>query len=80
MSIVKSDNDKMPDEAIEDRANTYQGMMDMGYVYGLPISLGIVMFIALILMGVGLFNPMTWIISFLTWLGVLGFSKTFFVH
>lgn len=57
---------------------TYKGMMHFGYVYGLPISAAITMFFVLLLMQVGI--PVSLILSFFTWLGVLGISKTFFVH
>ncbi|NNU16205.1 hypothetical protein HK107_07715 [Parvularcula sp. ZS-1/3] len=80
MSIVKNETDKMPDEAIENRAKTYQGMMDFAYIWGLPLATGIVMLFTLLLLGVGVFNPLTWVISFFTFLGVMAFSKAFFVH
>ena len=78
MSIVKSDNDKMPEEAIENRTRTYEGMMKTGYIWGLPICLAIVMFLTLLLLDVNWFLSL--VIAFFTWLGVLAFSKTFFVH
>lgn len=80
MSIVKNENDKLPADMVDDRVATYQGMMNLGYTLGLPLSLGIVMLIALVLLGVSIFNPLTWIVSILTGLGVLGIAKTFFVH
>lgn len=78
MSIERNPNDKLSDELVENRAKTYERMMTIGYVWGLPIVLAIVMFLALILLDVGLFT--SFIIGIFTWLGVLGLSKTFFVH
>ncbi|GGY38269.1 hypothetical protein [Parvularcula lutaonensis] len=78
MSIVKSDTDKMPDDVIESRAKTYEGLMTFAYVWGLPIVLAIVMFLTLLLRDVGFLTSL--IISFFTFLGVMAFSKTFFVH
>jgi hypothetical protein len=78
MTITKNPNDQLPEETVEHRGRTYQNMMQIGYVWGLPITLGIVMFLTLLLMGESFFLSL--ILAFFTWLGVLGFSKTFFVH
>ncbi|MCQ8185392.1 hypothetical protein [Parvularcula maris] len=78
MHIEKNPNDQLPAQTVENRGKTYQRMMDIGYVWGLPITLAIVMFLTLLLMDTNWFLSL--IISFFTWLGVLGFSKTFFVH
>jgi hypothetical protein len=78
MDLAKKDTDKLPDDMIEHRASTYQTLMNVGYVWGLPIVLAIVMFLTLLLLNVGGFTSL--IIAFFTWLGVLGLSKTFFVH
>lgn len=80
MDLTKNPNDKLPEDTVQGRVSTYEGMMRIGYVWGLPIVLAIVMFLTLLLLDVGIGNPVTWIVTFLTWLGVLGFSKTFFVH
>lgn len=63
---------------LEQHSGTYQSMMDMGFNVGLPVGGAVTMFVALVLMGAGLFLPL--FISFLTWLGLLGVLKTFFSH
>jgi hypothetical protein len=78
MSIVKNENDKLPEQTVENRSRTYQTMMRIGYVWGLPIALAIVMFLTLLLLDKNFFLSL--VLAFFTWLGVLGFSKTFFVH
>lgn len=78
MDLTKNENDKLPDETIETRAHTYQGMMTLGYTVFLPVVLAIVMFITLLMLDVGVVTNI--FLSFLTWLGVLGIAKTFFVH
>ena len=61
-----------------DHSHVYHNMMRWGFGIGLPLGCAIVMLISLLLLGTN------WLVavflSFLTWLGVLGFAKTFFVH
>lgn len=78
MDLTRNDQDQLPEDAIEARASTYKGIMDFGYTLLLPVVLAVVMFITLLLRDVGLFPNL--VISFLTYLGVLGIAKTFFVH
>ncbi|MEM9235049.1 MAG: hypothetical protein AAGA69_12525 [Pseudomonadota bacterium] len=60
------------------KRNLYEGMMSFGFAVGLPVGGAITMFIALLLMQVGI--PVSFILSFFTWLGLYGIAKTFFVH
>lgn len=62
----------------ENNQRMYKGMMDFGFVWGLPLGGAITIFVALLLMGVGVFTTLP--ITFFTWLGLLGISKSFFVH
>jgi hypothetical protein len=78
MDMSKNEKDQLPEDAIENRAKTYSNLMTMGYVVGLPVALAIVMFLTLLLLETNFFLSL--ILAFFTWLGVLGFSKTFFVH
>ena len=60
-----------------DHSHVYHNMMRVGFGVGLPVGSAVTMFVALLLMDTN------WIVatflSFLTWLGVYGFAKTFFV-
>ncbi|MEE4212105.1 MAG: hypothetical protein V2I43_22900 [Parvularcula sp.] len=76
--MTKNETDQLPAETIHHRASFYSRMMSIGYVWFLPAVLAIVMFIGLLLRDVNGFTAL--VIAFFTWLGVLGLSKTFFVH
>ncbi len=70
--------DHFPPETVEEHRSTYQTMMDVTFGIGLPVGGAAVMLVALWLMDVNL--VLAFILSFFTWLGLLGFAKTFFVH
>ena len=78
MGIVRNDNDQLPAEAVDARAKTYENMMNLGYLLGLPISLAIVMIVTLLMLGHGAI--ITVFIGLLTGLGVYTFVKLFLVH
>lgn len=79
MSILDEPNPEAEgNRTAEDHRSTYQAMMDFGFTVGLPVSLGITMFFIILLLGEGILAGIFF--GFLTWLGVLGISKTFFVH
>ncbi|WP_031551800.1 hypothetical protein [Parvularcula oceani] len=61
-----------------DHSRTYQNMMRVGFAVGLPVGVAIAMFVILLLLGTNFIVSL--FLAFLTWLGVYGFSKTFFVH
>ena len=56
----------------------YKGMMSFGFGVGLPVGGAIAMFVALLLLDAGIFVSL--FLSFLTWLGLYGISKSFFMH
>ena len=60
------------------QAETYHSMMQAGYTIFLPVVLAFVMFITLVLLDANFFANL--VVSFFTYLGVLGIAKTFFVH
>ena len=63
---------------VADHAKVYQNMMDKGFFLGLPVGSAAAMFVALLLLGVSFIVSL--FLAFLTWLGMLGFAKTFFAH
>jgi hypothetical protein len=65
-------------EHTADHSHVYHNMMRVGFTLGLPIGTGIAMFVTLLLLGENILVAV--FLAFLTWLGVLGFSKAFFVH
>lgn len=67
-----------PARTLESQKQLYKSVMDFTMTAGLPIGLAIAMFVALLLMQVGI--PVSLFLSFMTWLGVLAFSKMFLVH
>lgn len=60
-----------------DHSHVYHNMMRIGFAIGLPVGSAIAMFVALLLMDVN--GIVALFLSFLTWLGVYGFAKMFFV-
>lgn len=56
----------------------YKGMMDFGFIVGLPVGGAIAMLVATLLMDAGLI--VSFFVSFLTWLGLYAISKSFFIH
>ena len=60
-----------------DHSHVYHNMMRIGFGVGLPVGCAIAMFVALLLMSVN--GLVAFFLSFLTWLAVYGFAKTFFV-
>jgi len=78
MSIVRNENDKLPEDLVAEREAGYTAMMNVGYKIGMPISLGIVMALALVMTGTGLL--MATFLGVLTGLGVLAFVKLFLIH
>lgn len=63
---------------MDQHQGTYQFMMKFGFEVGLPVGGAIALFVALLLMDAGLI--VSFFLSFLAWLGLLGIAKTFFVH
>lgn len=78
MSIERNENDKLPEDMVDNRARTYTRFMDLSYAWFGPIILAFVMVIFLWQLEVGILTIA--LISFLTFLGVRGIAKTFFVH
>ena len=78
MSIVKNETDQLPADLIESRARTYTQFMALSYSWFGPIILGFVMVVFLWLLDVNLLTA--FFLGFLTFLGVKGIAKTFFVH
>ncbi|MEM9809951.1 MAG: hypothetical protein AAF788_01885 [Pseudomonadota bacterium] len=78
MHIAPNDSDQLPEETITSRVNTYGGMMHFGYVWFLPLVLAFVMIITVLMLKGGILTAIG--VGFLTFLGVLAISKTFFVH
>lgn len=78
MSIVKNETDQLPDELVEERTKTYTTMMNVGYLLLAPITLGVVMMISLLMLGVGLGT--SFFLGALAGLGVYTFAKVFLVH
>ncbi|MBB4657651.1 hypothetical protein [Parvularcula dongshanensis] len=79
MSVLDEPNPEAEGNRTEvDHGKTYHNMMRFGFASGLPIATGIVMFVILLLLGTNFLVSL--FLAFLTWLGVLGFAKTFFVH
>ncbi|NRA28714.1 MAG: hypothetical protein HRU11_00515 [Parvularculaceae bacterium] len=78
MSIVRNENDKLPQDLVDGRAEAYTNMMNIAYLVGLPVSLAIVMFITLIMLGTGFFSSV--FLGAVTGVFVLVFAKLFFVH
>ncbi|MEM9838481.1 MAG: hypothetical protein AAF830_04920 [Pseudomonadota bacterium] len=78
MSIVKNDTDQLPEDLIDERAKTYTAMMKAGYLILAPISLGVVMMISLLMLGVGGFT--SFFLGVLAGIFVYTFSKVFLVH
>ncbi|MEM0928856.1 MAG: hypothetical protein AAGI89_06145 [Pseudomonadota bacterium] len=66
------------DQVNNNQDETYHSLMNAGYTLFLPVVLAVVMFITLVLLGANVFANL--VISFFTYLGVLGIAKTFFVH
>ncbi|MEO1659216.1 MAG: hypothetical protein AAFR65_16020 [Pseudomonadota bacterium] len=66
------------DDLNNNQDETYHSLMNAGYTIFLPVVLAIVMFITLVLLDANIFANL--VISFFTYLGVLGIAKTFFVH
>lgn len=65
-------------ETTADHSHVYHNMMRIGFTVGLPVGTAIAMFVALLLMSTN--GLVALIIAFFTYLGVLAFSKAFFVH
>lgn len=78
MSIERNENDKLPEDLVDNRAATYEGLMKMSYVWFLPAVLAVVMLITLLLLKVGVFVSL--VLTVVTFVAVMIFSKTFFVH
>jgi len=78
MSIERNENDKLPEDLVDNRAATYEGLMKMSYVWFLPAVLAVVMLITLLLLKVGI--GITLVMTLVTFVAVMVFSKTFFVH
>ncbi len=66
------------DQVNNNQDETYHSLMNVGYTIFLPVVLAIVMFITLLMLDTNVFTNL--VISFFTYLGVLGIAKTFFVH
>ena len=66
------------DQVNNNQDETYHSLMNAGYTIFLPVVLAIVMFITLLMLDTNVFANL--VISFFTYLGVLGIAKTFFVH
>ncbi|MEM6650732.1 MAG: hypothetical protein AAF603_10830 [Pseudomonadota bacterium] len=78
MATTDNHEETSPYHNVEEHKKTYQWMMDFGFTVGLPVGGAITMFVMLMLLGSSFFVGV--FLSFLTWLGLLGISKTFFVH
>lgn len=63
---------------MEEHRGTYQSMMDIGFIVGLPVGGAITLLVALLLGGTGVLVSL--VLAFFAWLGLLGIAKTFFAH
>lgn len=61
-----------------DHSHVYHNLMRIGFAVGLPIGCAVAMLVTLLLLSTSFFLAV--FLSFMTWLGVYGFSKTFFVE
>ena len=63
---------------LDQHQSMYDYMMRFGWRTFFPLGLAVVLFFTLLLMKAGLLTSV--ILSFLSWLGILAITKTFFDH
>lgn len=78
MTATDDNNEPVKDPTLQGQHKLYHGVMDFSLTVGIPAVGAFTMFVTLLLMQTHIIVSI--ILAGLTWLGILGIAKAFFVH